>query len=101
MGECLQIGARFRVGEHDIAQRRTVEVPIGCQDRATEALDETLERRLSRLDHVTRELVSADDRHSQCAEKFCGRGFAAGDAAGEAYAERSASHLVRYFTIAQ
>ena len=92
MGERLEVGARFRVGEHDIAQRRPVEMSIRCQDGAAEALDETLEWGLSRLDDVARDLVGVDDRHPESSEKLRGRGLAAGDATGEADAERSGSH---------
>ncbi len=68
---------------------------VGSQDRAAEALDQPLERRLARLDHVARDLVGVDDRHAQSAEEFRGGGFAAGDAAGQADAEDSALMRLR------
>ena len=55
---------------------------------AAEALHQPLERRLPGLDHVARHLVGVDDRHAERAEELRHGGLAAGDAAGEADAER-------------
>ena len=46
MGERLQVRTGLGIREDDVAQRRTVEVTIGCKNFPAEALDEPLEGRL-------------------------------------------------------
>src|SRR2546430_5185998 len=43
-------------------QRRTIEVPVGCENRGAEPLDQPLERGLPGLDDLARDLVA--DRKS-------------------------------------
>ena len=84
MYECLEVGARHGIGEHEGAKRRTVEVTVRGQDRTPETLDQSLKRRLPRLDYIARELIGIDDRHAQAPEDLGHRRLAAGDATGEA-----------------
>ena len=53
----LEVRARLGIGEHDVAQRRPIEMPVGGENRRAEALDQALERRLPGLDHLAGDLV--------------------------------------------
>jgi len=68
--QSLQIRARLRVGEHDLAQGRTIEVPVGRENRGAEPLDQPLERGLPGLDDLARHLVAIEDRHTEGPKNF-------------------------------
>src|SRR2546430_5517874 len=73
-------------------QRRTIEVPVGREDRGAEPLDQPLERGLPGLDDLARDLVAVEDRHTQGAEELRRGGLAAGDAPGKAHAVDARAH---------
>src|SRR4029077_14175197 len=85
VSERLEIRTRLGIGEHDVAQRRPVEMPIGGEDLRTEALDQALERRLARLDHIARDLIAVENRYPERTEELRGGRLPTGDSAGEAY----------------
>ena len=94
MRQCLEVGARLRIGKHDVAQRGAVEVAVGGEDRRAEALDQSLERRLAGLHDVAGDLIAVEDGHAERAEELRRRGLAAGDAAGQPDADTSGAHGV-------
>src|SRR5580658_5762728 len=89
MRQVLQVRARPGIREHDLAQRRAIEMSVGCENPAPEALYQPLERRLPGLDDLACHLVAVEDWHAERTEELGGGGLAAGDAPGETDAEHA------------
>jgi len=101
MRQCLEIGACSGVGENEIAESPPVEASVGADIALAEARDDLSQKWSADRRDLPRDHIGVDDGHPESGEQARDRGFAAGDAAGEADAEwmcsvvRHAAQLTR------
>ena len=79
----FQTLALLWISEYALAHRSPVEAAGRIENTGAEFFDQLAERRCSRLDDITCDLVRIDDGNAECREHFGDGGLAAGDAAGQ------------------